>query len=309
MDKKQLQSKTIEIETTNICPASCVICPREEFNQKLGIMDLGLFKKIIDDASSYDIQSVALTGFGEPLADKLLFERCKYIKEKMPEAKIYISSTCFLMTPDKYDDIIKYIDMLKISIYGLSKETYEKSHRGVLKYEKTLPNILGFLEKTKGLQKRPHIAGLFVATDINKHETEDWIKFWEPKLDEVFAWMPHNFGGSRSYRKIDLSKLVSCGRPLNGPLYIHIDGKVSMCCFDFNKKLLIGDMVKQSIYGVYHSEAFENVKKAHLDKNFKGTLCETCDQINLNPSVLLYATNKERKVGKLTSNLEDLKPQ
>jgi len=305
----KLQSKTIDIETTNICPASCTICPREEFSQKLGIMDFDLFKNIINDASHYDIQSIALTGFGEPFADKLLFERCKYIREKMPKAKIYISSTCFLMTPDTYNNVIKYIDTLKISIYGLSKETYEKSHRGVLKYEKTLSNILGFLEKIKGLERRPHIVGLFVVTDINKHESEDWIKFWESRLDEVFVWQPHNFGGSRSYRKIDPTKLVSCGRPFNGPLYVHIDGKVSMCCFDFNKKLLIGDITKQTIYGIYHSEAFKRLKKAHLDKNFKGTLCETCDQINLDPSVLLYATNKERKVGKLTSSLEDLNPQ
>lgn len=305
----KLQSKTIDIETTNLCPANCVICPRESFKQKLQIMDMDLFKKIIDDASQYEIDSVALTGFGEPFTDNLLFERCKYIREKMPKAKIYVSSNCFLMAPKMYDDVAEYIDTLKISIYGATKDTYERSHRGSLKYETSLSNILGFLESIKDRKKKPHVAGLYVVTDINKHEVEDWIKFWEPKLDEVFVWKPHNFGDARKYRKIDPEKLVSCGRPMKGPLYIHADGKVSMCCFDYNKQLLIGDITKQTIYEIYNSKEIEDLRKAHLERNFKGYLCERCDQINYDPSVLLYATNKERKVGKITSSLEDLNTQ
>lgn len=305
----KLKDKQIEIETTNLCPANCLTCPRELFSQKLGIMDFDLFKKIIDDAASYDIESIVLSGFGEPFTDRLLFKRCEYIREKLPKAEIYISSTCFLMTPDTYDDVIKYIDTVKISIFGFTKGTYEKFHRGSLKYEKTISNILGFLEKVKNLEKKPYTIGLLVVTDINKNEVNDWIKFWEPKLDEVFVWLPHNWTGARNYRTISPAKLVSCGRPLNGPLYVHIDGTVSMCCFDFNKNLAIGDIKKQTIYDIFHSEAFEKLKAAHEAKNFKGYVCETCCQINLDPSVLLYASNKKRKVGQITSNFKDMEPQ
>lgn len=272
-------------------------------------MDLELFKKIIDDAVCHDIISISLTGFGEPFTDPKLFERCQYIRQKLPQAKIYVSSNCFLMTPEKYDNVAKYIDTLKMSIYGFSKETYEKCHRGVLKREVSYSNILGFLDRIKGLGKKPYTIGLFVVTEDNKKDTEDWIKFWEPKLNEVFVWLPHNFGEGREYRKIDPSKLVTCGRPFKEPLYIHADGKVSGCCFDFNKKLLIGDLRIQTISGVLGSETFEKLKKAHETKEFKGYLCENCDQINLDPDVLLYATNKKRKVGQLTSNLEDLNPK
>lgn len=305
----ELKDKQIEIETTNLCPANCLTCPRERYAQKLGIMDFELFKKIIDDAASYDIKSVVLTGFGEPFTDKLFFKRCEHVRTKMPRAKIYISSTCFLMGPERYDDVIKYVDTLKISIFGLTEEAYEKNHRGSVKFEKSLSNILGFLERIKDLEKRPYTVGLLIATDSNKNEVEDWIKFWEPRLDEVFVWLPHNWVGARNYRTIDPLRLVSCGRPLNGPLYVHVDGKVSMCCFDFNGELLVGDMKKQTISDIFHSEAFEKLKTAHQAKNFKGYICENCDQINLDASVLLYATNKQRKVGQITSNFEDMKPQ
>ena len=302
----KLKSEEITIETTNICPARCQICPREQFNQKLGIMDFGLFKKIINDAAQYNVKSIDTAGFGEPFADKLFFKRCEYIRQKLPKAEIYVSSTCFLMTPDMYDNVIKYIDILKISIYGATEGTYEKCHGGSLKFEKTISNTLGFLEKIKELEKKPYTIGLMTITDDNKHELQDWVKFWEPKLDEIYVWKPHNWAGARNYRTVDYKKVMSCGRPFNGPLYIHIDGTVSMCCFDFNKQLVIGDIKKQTIYEILHSDSFQKLKKAHEEKNFKGYLCEKCCQINPDNSVLVYASNKERKVGRLNPNLKDL---
>jgi len=299
----------ITIETSNFCPAHCKICPREQLTQKLEIMDMDLFKKVIDDAVPFGITSVALTGFGEPFTDPQLFERCEYVRQKLPKAKIYTSSNCFLMTPEKYDNVARYIDTLKMSIYGLSKETYEKCHRGNLDRDVSYSNILGFLERIKGLEKKPYTIGLLVITDDNKHEMEDWVKFWEPKLNEVFVWLPHNFSDAKEYRKIDAAKVVSCGRPFKEPIYVHADGLVSGCCFDFNEKLLVGDLKKQTIQDILDSDTFKRLIKAHKVKNFKGYLCENCDQINLDPDVLLYASNKERKVGKLTSNLEDLEPR
>ena len=65
----ELRNKQVIIETTNICDAHCVICPREQFKSKLRMMDLGLFKKIIDDAVQYDVDSIDTCGFGEAFLD------------------------------------------------------------------------------------------------------------------------------------------------------------------------------------------------------------------------------------------------
>ena len=54
----ELRNKQIIMETTNVCDAHCVICPREKFTQKLQAMDMDLFKKIIDDAAQYNLQSI-----------------------------------------------------------------------------------------------------------------------------------------------------------------------------------------------------------------------------------------------------------
>ena len=299
----RLRSGKVTIENTNICPGSCTICPRDKYTAKLGSMSFNLFAKIINNfAQQTNIDTIDMGGFGDPFADKLLFERCELIRQKLPHVKIFTSSTCFLMTPDKYDDVCRYIDSLKISISGLTKTIYEQCHRGTLTMERTYANILGLLESTK----KPYTIGGLTLTNENKHEMQEWIDFWQPKLDEVYVWLPHNFGGLMNFRVIDKAKQISCGRPFNGPLYIHLDGIVSMCCLDINKQLVIGNINTQTIPEIFHSKEYRQIRKAHKLKNFSGLLCENCCQTNYNPDVLVYASNKERGVGKLNSNLKNL---
>ena len=287
----------INIENTNRCTAKCVICPREKFTQKLDSMDFELYKKIIDDASQYNIKTLDMCGYGEPFIDKRLAELLHYAKQKIKGVQTYISTTCWF--EDKYN-ALDYIDILKISFYGMTPETYKKMHNQIQTWP--LLNILEILSRTK----KPYTIGLFVKTDINKHETMDWIKFWEPRFDEIMVWKPHNWVDYRNYRTVDKTKQVSCGRPLNGPLYIHTDGKVSPCCWDINKRLLIGDMNTQTIAEVFNSDAFKRIQEAHLKNDFTGLICAECDQTNPDPSSLICSSNKERKVGMLTPNMEEL---
>ena len=43
----------ITIELTNQCNVSCSFCPRQKINMEIGFMDIKLYKKIIDEASSH----------------------------------------------------------------------------------------------------------------------------------------------------------------------------------------------------------------------------------------------------------------
>ncbi len=300
----ELKNKQVIIETTNVCDAHCVICPREKFKQKPQAMDMGLFKKIIDDAVQYKLESVDTCGFGECFLDKNLFDRFDYIREKLPKAKIFVSTTAFHMDKEKWDNVIKYIDILKLSIYGYSQETYEAFHRGKVKHSAVMENILGFLNYTNG--DRPYTIGLFVQTNLNKHEKDQWLNLWEPKLDEVFVWEPHNWVQGRDYRKIDHNRQTSCGRPDNGPMYIHVSGQVSPCCWDIHREMVLGDLNSQTIEEVYKGEPYRDLRSAHRKGKFDNYICQNCDQTNYNPEVLLYANNPTRRVGQITSNQEEI---
>jgi hypothetical protein len=303
----ELKNKQLIVETTNLCDAKCITCPREIFTEKPCTMDMDLFRKIVDDASQYDIESVDTCGFGEPLLDRHLFERFKYVRKKMPQAQIFLSTTGFHLTGEKWDNVLKYVDIIKFSVYGVTKPVYEAVHRGKLKYEDCMANIFGFLTYAHDVGKNlPHTVGLFLVTKENEHEKEAWLRRWEPNLDEVMIWQPHNWVKGRHYREIDYSKQVSCGRPFNAPMYIHADGTVGPCCFDPFKGIRLGDMKGQTIEEVYRGEPYRKLRQAHRECNFQDYICRGCDQTNHNPGVLLYSNNPDRRVGQLVSNVKDV---
>jgi radical SAM protein with 4Fe4S-binding SPASM domain len=299
----ELRNKQIILETINICDAHCVICPREKFTQKPQAMDMGLFKKIIDDAAQYNLESIDTCGFGECFLDRTIFEKFAYIRHMLPKAKIYVSTTGFHMDKDKWESVINYIDILKLSIYGYTPETYEAFHRGKIKHEGVMENILGFLNYKNG---HPYTIGLFVETELNQHEKDDWINMWEPKLDEVFVWKPHNWVNGREYRKVDQTRQTTCGRPHNGPMYVHADGTVSPCCWDIHKQIKLGDLKEQTIEEIYKGQPYKALRHAHEKGFFGNHICRDCDQTNYNPEVLLYANNPTRRVGQITSNQETI---
>lgn len=300
----QLKNKQIVIETVNICNAHCIICPREKFTQKPQAMDMGLFKKIIDDAAQYELESIDTCGFGDCFLDNKFFERLAYAKEKIPTADIFVSTTGYNMDNYKWKDVAKYVDILKLSIYGATEETYEAVHRGKVKYNRSMANILGFLNTT---ENKPYTIGLYVVNEINAHEKDEWIQIWQPRLDEVFVWKPHNWIENRNYRIVDKTKQQSCGRPDNGPMYIHADGTVSPCCWDIHKQIKLGDLNKQTIEQVYKGEPYEDLRWAHRNNKFDLYPCQHCDQTNHNPEVLIYKSNQDRQVGQITSNRKCMK--
>jgi radical SAM protein with 4Fe4S-binding SPASM domain len=294
----------ITVETTNLCDAHCVICPREKFKQKPKIMDVELFAKIVDEVSELGLGTIDTCGFGECFLDPYLFKRFQYIRERMPKVKNYISTNGYHMTSEKWVNVVKLIDIVKFSIYGLTKETHESFHRGRVKFEQTYDNIVGYTSWARRMNgNRPYTIGLLVVTDINRHEMEDWIEFWEPKLDEVFVWTPHNWIRGREYRQIDTSNQKSCGRPMNGPPYIHADGTVGPCCWDINKEIKLGDVNTQTLEEIYNGEPYQKLREAHKSGDFSLYPCKDCDQTNTNPNVLLYKSNPLREVGQVTSNM------
>jgi len=115
---------SIALETTTYCNLRCKFCPNSIYERGLlknrKLMDIKLFKKIIKELSYLNYNgSILLHFYGEPLTDKRLPELVKYIKTKIPEAKIKINTNGFLLTPKLYKQLLnKGVDSFFITQYG-----------------------------------------------------------------------------------------------------------------------------------------------------------------------------------------------
>jgi len=47
------------------------------------------------------------------------------------------------------------------------------------------------------------------------------------------------------------------------------NGQVAMCCFDSEGEYLVGDVKKQGVHEVWHSDAFQEKRRWLYERNFE----------------------------------------
>src|ERR687884_2159768 len=81
-DHAPILPEIVQIESTNICNAKCVFCPRDEMHRRQGVMSFDLFRKIVDECAGLGITHVRVHNYGEPFLDRHLTEKVRYAKQK-----------------------------------------------------------------------------------------------------------------------------------------------------------------------------------------------------------------------------------
>lgn len=269
--------KSISIEGHNICNLDCKMCPYSKMTRKKELMSIELYKKIIDDAKEFGIELVNLSLYNEPLLDKYLFERIKYAKEKGLKVGFYCNAT--LLTDEKSEKLLDLgIDYINFSFDGATKESYEKIRKNA-NFEETQANILNFIfNKIRRETKTPIISVMLTAQEENCSELKEFEKFWKSKI---------NFVGISQFdnrKETDRSKLQKrliypCRLLCSGGIVIMSNGKVPLCCKDYDGSVILGDLNTQTIEDIWNSK-FKSIKNAHiLGRGDIIDICKNCDDL------------------------------
>ena len=304
------KSNEIRFETTTKCNYNCLPCPREKLTRKKETTSFEKFKFIFDKVTSETDQydTITLSGFGEPLLDPTVDEKIKYSKDKGFD--VLILSNAALLSVDRFKSLEKLgVKSLRISFYGMHPETYSKVHgiNNTELFSKVKENLVEIAKIRKSTEL---IFTYNIIPGVNENDTDEWIEFWKDKVDLVEVWKPHNWVYGRDYRPIQKEKVKTCGRPWTTPLQIQADGTVVMCCFDFDGRLLLGDLNTQSLKEIFSSEPFLTIEKCHKTGDFEGKnlICEYCDQRNKDKSDVMVYNSKFKisdRVGKASTIYTD----
>ena len=268
----------LNIENTNLCNAKCIMCPRENLTRKFQNMDMGLFKKIIDDISKGNyIKKIILNGYGEPLADKHVMERIRYIKEKT-EIPLLFFTNAGLLTEEIAKELISLeVDEINISFNGHDKENYEKN-MGRLDYDKVSENIKR-LSRLKG--KRKPVVYLSCVV-LEKFDRKKFVDEWKPYVEGVFFTPVQSWGGGYSgkpsAKKFGYKQGKWPCRRLWAHLFIGADGKAFLCCNDYNGEFVVGDTNESSLMEIYNSMKLKKIREFHKNGKYAAVpICENCD--------------------------------
>ncbi len=275
--KFSVAPSVLRIETTNLCNAKCITCPRNQMSRKLGVMDMELYKKILGEASSLKIKNLHLHNYGEPLLDPSLIEKIIYAKKMNFKVKIF--SNASLITKEKAEELIASgIDEIKISMDGVTKNTFESIRKNLV-YEDVINGINYLLEERKRKQSKTKISIVLVYLKENKDEAKLLKSEWKNKVDSIIITQFHNWGKENQYAAKGLKKLqkqIPCSR-LWRTMTILWDGKVSLCCIDYNGEKILGDVSKETIKDIWNGEKYQHIRNLHIKgMQDKIKLCKVC---------------------------------
>ncbi len=139
------QPRFIQLETVTKCNARCEFCPQNEIFRDPSRMPVETWQKIVDDTRGLGITyRPFLTN--EPFVDNRMPEIVRYIKQNDPTAKVEFNTNGELVTEKMGQDLLEAgVDIMRFSIDGLSRETYEPSRLGI-NYDRVMERTQRFLE-------------------------------------------------------------------------------------------------------------------------------------------------------------------
>jgi MoaA/NifB/PqqE/SkfB family radical SAM enzyme len=270
-DRAVRMPEIVQIEATNICNAKCVFCPRDDMHRRQGIMSLGLFKKIVDECAELGITHVRMHNYGEAFVDRKLVEKVRYAKQKGIQEVGMISNGSLITEPVARGMIDAGLDAINISVDASGKEVFEATRIG-LKYDKVIANIERLLRlRTESGKRRPKLILSFVRQN-NSADEQAFIEHWKSIADKIHVTDLHNWAGTLNTES-DVN--FPCYRPWL-TFTVLWDGRVSLCCADFDGKTVLGDLNTQTIAEVWNGEAYRSVRRQHLESGGPD-ICRACD--------------------------------
>src|SRR5262245_56043016 len=152
-DRSPIWPEIVQIESTNICNAKCVFCPRDDMERKQGVMSWDLFTKITDECAALGITHVRLHNYGEAFIDRKLVEKIAYAKGKGIKEVGIISNGSLISEQVARGIVDAGLDAINISVDAAGKEVFESTRVG-LKYEKVIDGIERILEARSAAKRR-----------------------------------------------------------------------------------------------------------------------------------------------------------
>ncbi|HAP66992.1 MAG TPA: hypothetical protein DCQ99_04085 [Nitrospinae bacterium] len=271
----------VTIEITNACNSDCIMCPRQSMTRPVKNMDFELYKKIIDDCGKAGVKIIQPFNFGEPLMHNRLGEFIRYAKEHT-KSRIQISTNAALLNSEKAMELLNSgLDRINIDIDGFTKDTFEKVRKN-LDFDRVVENTEKFIELKKKLNKHIFTTVSIINMDETSGEIAEFKRYWKPRVDRVLDVKYNTWTGSVENRNnfINNSKRFNCPcKMLWDQMVILQDGKVALCCLDYDGKVIVGDMKNESILNIWNGKILNNLRQKQIKLKFDEiSTCRACNQ-------------------------------
>jgi sulfatase maturation enzyme AslB (radical SAM superfamily) len=230
-----------------------------------------VWRKIIDDTRGLGITYRPFL-INEPFSDNRLCDIMRYIRQD-ETAKIELNSNGELLKEEKAREILDIgIDIIRFSIDGFTKETFQKSRVGV-DFDHAVQRTTRFIELAAERGGAGFIEVRMIGTPDNEHEQQDFLDFWRGKGVTAVVTELYNWPWDPGVEAVELP----CKKILN-EMFFYVNGKATLCCWDSHERGVIGDVATDSVLDIWNGE----INRRYRDLLAQGRrkeilLCSKCD--------------------------------
>ncbi len=285
--------RSVKIELTGRCNFACAFCARDMRLRDQKDMDKGLFKRLVREMRAAGVEELGLFYLGESFMVPWLPEAVAYAKQECGYPYVFLTTNGSLALPDRVRACMEAgLDSLKFS-YNYADAEQFSDVAGVK--PRLFDAIKANIRAARAIRDEAgYGCGLYasyIEYDGEQGERmQQALDEIRPYVDEVYALPLYSqadlvsgeedmrgwsaVAGNRG-RAAALRPPLPCWAVFTEG-HITWDGKLSACCFDHDGRFHMGDLTAEGFAEAWNSPVFQNLRRAHLNGDVCGTVCEGC---------------------------------
>lgn len=268
------------IEPSSACDLRCVMCFQADksFTRKpyIGMMDMGIFRDVIDQAAEGGTRAISLLSRGESLLNKNFAEMLRYTSEKKTFFDIKLNTNATHLDERMCHELLSSdMNVVVISIDSHKKEIYEE-----IRVRSNFENVLANVRRLREIRDKhyPDSKMEIRASGVKIRDDQDeagFYDFWSEICDlVVFVRAQQRWN---TYDNPTHPDHTAPCELLWNRLYVWYDGMYSTCDEDYKGLLSPGNILETSIRNVWHGEAMTKLRESHIaNRRAKHFPCDRC---------------------------------
>lgn len=287
----------VQIFPIYACNFKCGYClfsverAKRQFISDEIVMDLGLYKKGIDDLAAFPhkVKVLRFVGIGEPLMHKNIVEMIKYAVDKNVANTVEILTNGLLLTPAMSDALISAgLNRLVVSLQGTSAEKYQDVCKTGIDFKEFI-GILRYFYEHRG-KTQVYLKIVDCALD-DKEDEKRFYEIYGDICDTIAIEHAVPIHSGVEFDRVLKEKAIAvtqfglpvaevkvCPQPFF-TLQVNPDGKV-VPCYSFDYPEIMGDCNNSSLQEIWNGGKFRAFRRKML-AGLKDTneICTDCSII------------------------------
>jgi sulfatase maturation enzyme AslB (radical SAM superfamily) len=276
----------VDIETCRQCNSRCQFCPQSVSPKSRGVMPLDLFSLILSRLEGATLEWVAFNHYNEPLIDPFFRRRVGLLRERNIPLALFTNG---ILMKDDVIDFLAEGGVYKIvfnfpsiepsewcQLMQMPEQSYWKARRAIESSLKNNSNILeGIVISVNGV------------TDTQARRAQGIKDYFSPFGDFQVRVVPSNSrAGAIRNELVQISSHAACQRyggcdRIVSQLHISTEGKVYLCCQDYDQNVILGDIREESISAIMSGPLARQLRAEiyGLTPMENGRLCLNCNSL------------------------------